>query len=50
MSRERQQRIRFWEDMLKPSGGPLFPSLRTAIQETIKDLKELDQIKEKEEK
>ena len=50
MSRERQQRIRFWEAKLTGSGYLLDPATEVLIKETIKDLKELDEIKEKEEK
>ena len=49
MSRERQQRIRFWEAKLTGSGYLLDQGTQVLIQETIKDLKELDAIKEKEE-
>ena len=50
MSSERQQLIRYWEEKLTGSGYLLDPATQVLIKETIKDLKELDDIKEKEEK
>ena len=50
MSRERQGIIRYWEEKLTGSGYLLGPSVEWIIKQTIKDLEELDKIKEKEEK